>query len=88
MKALEGCFKDRTKAALAAGCDLILHCHGHMHEMIDVASAAGAMNAQARARAERALACRVEPEKIDQKALLAELDDLLIVSSDEQHHSN
>lgn len=40
MKALSGSFADRTAAALAAGCDLVLHCNGDMTEMSAVAGAA------------------------------------------------
>ncbi len=36
MKALGGSFSDRTKAALEAGCDLILHCNGQMQEMQEI----------------------------------------------------
>lgn len=39
MKALEGTFEDRTRAAFAAGCDLALHCNGDMEEMQAIASA-------------------------------------------------
>ncbi len=39
MKALGGSFEGRTKAALKAGCDLILHCNGDMKEMVEINSA-------------------------------------------------
>ena len=39
MKALNGSFATRTKNALAAGCDLILHCNGDMGEMKDINTA-------------------------------------------------
>jgi beta-N-acetylhexosaminidase len=38
MKALDGPLSVRAKAALFAGCDLVLHCNGDMDEMRDVAS--------------------------------------------------
>ena len=37
MGALTGTIAERTKAALAAGCDLVLHCNGILDEMVDVA---------------------------------------------------
>lgn len=37
MGALEGPIRARTRAALFAGCDVVLHCNGNMAEMQDVA---------------------------------------------------
>lgn len=37
MKAMQGSFKDRARAALEAGCDLALHCNGDLGEMQQVA---------------------------------------------------
>ncbi len=37
MKALTGGFDDRARAALEAGCDMVLHCNGDMVEMSNVA---------------------------------------------------
>jgi beta-N-acetylhexosaminidase len=36
MSALSGGFADRARAALAAGCDVALHCSGRMDEMVEV----------------------------------------------------
>ena len=38
MKALDGPLALRAKAALFAGCDMVLHCNGDMDEMKDVAT--------------------------------------------------
>jgi beta-N-acetylhexosaminidase len=54
MKALKGDFAQLTRDALAAGCDLILHCNGNMEEMKAVASAVTELTGEAAARAERA----------------------------------
>lgn len=39
MEALEGSFSHRAQKALKAGCDTILHCNGHLDEMIEIAEA-------------------------------------------------
>ncbi|MFI4955151.1 MAG: beta-N-acetylhexosaminidase, partial [Gammaproteobacteria bacterium] len=36
MKALSGTPAENAKAALAAGCDLLLHCNGNMNEMVEI----------------------------------------------------
>ncbi|MFT4715005.1 MAG: beta-N-acetylhexosaminidase [Paracoccaceae bacterium] len=82
MNALSGNFTNRSRAALDAGCDLILHCHGHMHEMVDVMNAAGTLSGKAAKRADRALGYRSEVGEIDRAALLAELADLLMIPVD------
>jgi len=58
MGALSGSIEERAAAALAAGCDLVLHCNGRMDEMRAVASAAPPLCGSAKARAEAALARR------------------------------
>ena len=61
MKALGGDFADRTEDALAAGCDLILHCNGEMAEMEAIAGALSPFTDAAKRRADRALAMRGNP---------------------------
>ena len=58
MHALGGGFRERTERALAAGCDLVLHCNGDMAEMAGVAEGAGPLTAAAARRSDRALAMR------------------------------
>ncbi len=58
MEALAGPVETRAAAAVAAGCDLALHCNGVAAEAEAVAAAAGPMSAAARDRAARA---RPEP---------------------------
>ncbi len=64
MKALSGDFRQRASAALAAGCDVALHCNGDMAEMTAVVSGCRPLAGKAKARAAAALARlprRVEP---------------------------
>ena len=77
MKALNGDLGDLSRAALLAGCDVILHCNGTLEERRTVAEAAGEMSDAAQERAERALALRQKPDDIDISAIEAELEALL-----------
>jgi beta-N-acetylhexosaminidase len=65
MQALEGSFRARTKAALAAGCDIVLHCNGKMEEMTEIASETPALAGAALRRANAAMAQLRAPERID-----------------------
>lgn len=58
MRALSGDFTDRVARALAAGCDIVLHCNGKPEEMAPVVAAAPRLAGRALARAEAALALR------------------------------
>lgn len=55
MKAMKGGFAQRTREALAAGCDVVLHCNGKMEEMREVAAAVSPLAGEALARAEAAM---------------------------------
>jgi len=74
MKALKGTFAEKTRASLDAGCDVVLHCHGVMAEMEEVAAAAGPLKGKALARAKAALRSRRKPLPFDQKTALRDLD--------------
>jgi beta-N-acetylhexosaminidase len=65
MKALSGTIAERSRAAFAAGCDVVLHCNGDAKEMEAVASIAPVLEGEAAARAEAALAQRKTPEEFD-----------------------
>ena len=56
MKALSGTMQQKARAALAAGCDLVLHCNGDRAEMQAVADAVPQLSIEAQNRAARALA--------------------------------
>ncbi len=53
MKALGGSFREKSERALAAGCDLALHCNGDMVEMTAVAEGVGALTNTSLSRLKR-----------------------------------
>jgi beta-N-acetylhexosaminidase len=65
MGALSGSIGERSRAAIAAGCDVVLHCNGEMAEMAVVAAAVPPLEGHAAKRAAAALASKIEPEPID-----------------------
>jgi beta-N-acetylhexosaminidase len=65
MKALSGTLASRSRAAIAAGCDIVLYCKGDLAEMAEVAEASPALAGEAARRADAALALRMQPESID-----------------------
>jgi beta-N-acetylhexosaminidase len=75
MQALSGSLGRRTEEALAAGCDIALHCNGDPAEMAEVASAAHELTGQGALRASAALE-RVAggPESFDQEGARRRLD--------------
>ncbi|MGB6935143.1 MAG: glycoside hydrolase family 3 N-terminal domain-containing protein, partial [Xanthobacteraceae bacterium] len=77
MGALSGSLGERTKAAIAAGCDMVLHCNGKMSEMTAVAGQAPLLAGAAAHRAELALAARKPAAPIDIAASRAEFSDLM-----------
>ena len=56
MKALKGDFATRARRALAAGCDVVLHCNGDMAEMKPVLEGCRPLAGKARRRADAAMA--------------------------------
>ncbi|WP_322892595.1 MULTISPECIES: beta-N-acetylhexosaminidase [unclassified Yoonia] len=76
MQALAGTMGERSHAAIAAGCDLVLHCNGDPGEMAQVAQTAGPMSDAATRRANRALALRKPPAPIDIAAIEAKFNAL------------
>ena len=78
MEALSGGFGERAAGVVGAGCDAALHCSGDMAEMIAVAGAVPAMNAESEARLARAMASvLVEDEGPEFAEVVAKRDALL-----------
>jgi beta-N-acetylhexosaminidase len=77
MNALSGSLAERTRASIAAGCDMVLYCAGQLGEMRQVASAAPELSGMALERARRALASRKAPKPFDRPQARAELDALV-----------
>jgi beta-N-acetylhexosaminidase len=71
MGALSGTTAERAQAALAAGCDLVLHCNGDLTEMSAVAGVAPELGGEALSHSETALARRRAPEGFDVEAARA-----------------
>jgi beta-N-acetylhexosaminidase len=65
MKALSGTIAERSRAAFAAGCDVVLHCNGDLGEMTAVAGEAPELAGEVAKRADAALAQRKAPEDFD-----------------------
>jgi beta-N-acetylhexosaminidase len=65
MNALSGSIAERSRAAFAAGCDVVLHCNGDLAEMTAVAGVAPELKGAAAQRAEAALAQRKAAEEFD-----------------------
>jgi beta-N-acetylhexosaminidase len=77
MNALAGSIAERTRAILAAGCDMVLHCNGKLDEMRQVAGEVSELSGKALQRADQALAQRKAASAFDRGAARAELDALL-----------
>ena len=78
MSALPGGLGERAAAALAAGCDVALHCNGEREEMQQVAGAVGPLSAAGQERWAAALARLDGPlEPVDASALRRRLDALV-----------
>ena len=77
MQALAGTHAQRAALAIAAGCDIALHCKGDLAEMQAVSAAAGRMGPATKVRAEAALARRHAPEPVDIPVLEAKLAGIL-----------
>jgi len=77
MNALSGPISVRAKAALFAGCDVVLHCNGKMEEMREVADEAKPLEGLPLKRAQSALAQLRPAEPFDPAAAQQRLAQLL-----------
>jgi len=77
MEALAGSIAERGVAALAAGCDVVLNCHGSVPDMAEVAEALPPLSGEAAERLARALAHTGTPSEADHAELIAKRDALL-----------
>jgi beta-N-acetylhexosaminidase len=77
MNALSGALAERSRAALAAGCDLVLHCNGKLDEMREVAGEAPPLAGEAARRADAALNARRIPRDFDVEAARGEFAALM-----------
>jgi len=66
MRALAGAPGDRARAALAAGCDVVLYCNGELAEMRAVAQACAPLSPSGAARFARARALLRPPAAVDE----------------------
>lgn len=77
MEALSGDLGERTAAAMAAGCDIALHCNGKADEMQAVAANSRIMSEEARERAGAADKRLGSPENFEYKETRARLKEIL-----------
>jgi beta-N-acetylhexosaminidase len=77
MNALAGALSVRARAALFAGCDIVLHCNGGMDEMREVAAEAKPLEEISHKRTQAALALLAAPENFDIAAGEARLAELM-----------
>ncbi|MBT3331022.1 MAG: beta-N-acetylhexosaminidase [Rhodospirillaceae bacterium] len=71
MRALGGSLDQRAAAALAAGCDVALHCNGNGLEMQSIAAVCGPLSEVGQRRWQAAMAYRGQAQAASYEALLA-----------------
>jgi beta-N-acetylhexosaminidase len=82
MQALSGTPGERASAAIAAGCDIVLHCNGALDEMRAVAAAVPRLGGEALRRTRAALSWAPPASAIDLAAARAEFARLLAADVD------
>jgi beta-N-acetylhexosaminidase len=77
MKALTGSLTEKCRAAMDAGCDMLLHCSGVMSEMQEVGAAAMDLKGKSMTRAKAALKAVRKPASFDMKAALKDYETVM-----------
>lgn len=77
MKALEGGLESLTEKTLAAGCDIVLQCSGHLSDMVNVAKGLKPLTGVSLRRTQRAELLTESLEPINHAAALEEYTTLL-----------
>ncbi len=80
MEALRGSVNSRAAAAVAAGCDLVLHCNGRREEMQAVADAVPPISTATVERLQRVTDKLPQRQSFDLATMRARLDALLLAS--------
>ncbi|HCY02272.1 MAG TPA: beta-hexosaminidase, partial [Erythrobacter sp.] len=83
MQALDGTIAERSRRALAAGCDIVLNCWARMEDQQAIADLGKTMSDQSARRLERVHAAMHPPsDRPDTDELLAKRDALLALAEE------
>ena len=80
MNALKGDIAERSRGIVAAGLDIVLHCHGIMDEMIAVAETVPPLSGESRRRADAVTEGFPTADGSDEQALREEFNSLIAVA--------
>lgn len=80
MNALAGDIEARARGIVAAGLDLVLHCHGIMDEMVQVARVVPVISGETLRRAKAVQAGFAKPDALDETALRDEFNGMLAIA--------
>lgn len=80
MNALRGDIAERTRGIIAAGLDMVLHCHGIMDEMLAVTENVPPLSGESLRRAKAARAGFQAPDGADEQALREEFNAMIAVA--------
>lgn len=81
MQALSGSIPERSVAAIAAGCDIVLNCWAKMDDMVGIADSLPPLSARGQERLQAALDLAGPAQPVAQAELLAKRDALLAVAA-------